>query len=247
MPRQLKPNDLSRSLIPLDMDTTLIAVVELSLSSWLVAGIVPGIERRWRIEAACNLLDIVDDVGDRHLHERVIVDRCRTAATTPVDGVNLVAGVRVDRGMFLPAPRCVTTTVHADQRRPLRRVFRRSGRRTTPAMMVAGSHTHKNSLQITSSPRALKNESPMGETLMGRNGKRYRVSSNGAKNATPRPPSVIASKAPCDAVTTKKYEHRRNLVHRCGRRGKARNATIKLKTSAKASECERPRCPSMSS
>jgi hypothetical protein len=44
VPRQRKPNDLSRSLITLDMDTTLIAVVELSLSSWLVAGIVPGVE-----------------------------------------------------------------------------------------------------------------------------------------------------------------------------------------------------------
>jgi hypothetical protein len=43
MPRQRKPNDLSRSLIALDMDTTLIAVVELSLSSWLVVGIVPGV------------------------------------------------------------------------------------------------------------------------------------------------------------------------------------------------------------
>ena len=28
MPRQRKPNDLSRSLIALDMDTTLIAVVD---------------------------------------------------------------------------------------------------------------------------------------------------------------------------------------------------------------------------
>jgi hypothetical protein len=45
MPRQRK-NGLSRSLIALDMDTTLIAVVELSLSSWLVAGIVPGVERQ---------------------------------------------------------------------------------------------------------------------------------------------------------------------------------------------------------
>ena len=36
----------SRSLIALDMNTTLIAVVELSLSSWLVAGIVPGVERQ---------------------------------------------------------------------------------------------------------------------------------------------------------------------------------------------------------
>jgi hypothetical protein len=84
-------------------------------------------ENRWRIEAACNLVDIVDDVGDRHVHERVIVDRCRAAATTPVESVNLVAGGRVDSGMFLPAPRCVATTVHADQRRPLRRIFRRSG------------------------------------------------------------------------------------------------------------------------
>jgi hypothetical protein len=46
MPQQRKPNDLSRSLIALDMDTTLIAVVELSLASWLVAGIVPGVERQ---------------------------------------------------------------------------------------------------------------------------------------------------------------------------------------------------------
>ena len=46
MRQQRKPNDLSRSLIALDMDTTLIAVVELSLSSWLVAGIVPGVERQ---------------------------------------------------------------------------------------------------------------------------------------------------------------------------------------------------------
>jgi transposase len=65
-----KLNDLSRSPSPLDLDGTLIAVIELSLSSWLVAGIVPGVERqplkklavdesallkllhRWREEAA---------------------------------------------------------------------------------------------------------------------------------------------------------------------------------------------------
>lgn len=65
-----KLNDLSRSPSPLDPDGTLIAVIELSLSSWLVAGIVPGVERqplkklavdesallkllhRWRDEAA---------------------------------------------------------------------------------------------------------------------------------------------------------------------------------------------------
>jgi transposase len=63
-------DDLSRSLVPLHQDSTLVAVVELSQSSWLVAGIVPGLARhplkklepdqeallrllrRWRDEAA---------------------------------------------------------------------------------------------------------------------------------------------------------------------------------------------------
>ena len=39
-------NNLSRSLIALERASTLIAVIEMSLSSWLVAGIVPGIERQ---------------------------------------------------------------------------------------------------------------------------------------------------------------------------------------------------------
>ena len=35
----------SRSLVALDQPRTLIAVVELSLSTWLVGGMVPGIDR----------------------------------------------------------------------------------------------------------------------------------------------------------------------------------------------------------
>ena len=38
-------NDLSRSTASLDHESTLIAVIEMSQSSWLVAAIVPGIER----------------------------------------------------------------------------------------------------------------------------------------------------------------------------------------------------------
>jgi len=67
MPKQ---NDLSRCLVALEQDATLIAVVEMGQSSWLVAGIVPGLDRyplkklgadrdallqllhRWRNEAA---------------------------------------------------------------------------------------------------------------------------------------------------------------------------------------------------
>lgn len=39
-------NDLSRSLIPLDQDNTLIVVIEMSQSSWLVGAIVPGVSRQ---------------------------------------------------------------------------------------------------------------------------------------------------------------------------------------------------------
>lgn len=38
-------NDLRRSLTSLEQDSTIIAVIEMSQSNWLVAGIVPGIER----------------------------------------------------------------------------------------------------------------------------------------------------------------------------------------------------------
>ena len=41
-----QPNDLSRSLVPFEQATTLVAVIELSQSSWLIAGVVPGIERQ---------------------------------------------------------------------------------------------------------------------------------------------------------------------------------------------------------
>src|SRR5256885_2933559 len=43
-----QPNDLSRSLVALDQNSPIIAVVELSQSSWLVAGMLPGIERQPR-------------------------------------------------------------------------------------------------------------------------------------------------------------------------------------------------------
>jgi len=46
-PKQHKPlNDLSRSLTPFDPNQTLTVVIELSLKTWLVAGIIPGVERQ---------------------------------------------------------------------------------------------------------------------------------------------------------------------------------------------------------
>src|SRR6201987_2831526 len=45
-PKTKTVNDFSRCLDPLDMDATVIAVIEMSQSNWLVAGIVPGVERQ---------------------------------------------------------------------------------------------------------------------------------------------------------------------------------------------------------
>src|SRR5580692_733853 len=47
-PRPSPGQALSRSLVALDQNSTIIAVVELSQSSWLVAGMLPGIERQPR-------------------------------------------------------------------------------------------------------------------------------------------------------------------------------------------------------
>lgn len=41
----MQQNDLSKSLVAFDQDSTLVAVVELSAKSWLVAGLVPGLFR----------------------------------------------------------------------------------------------------------------------------------------------------------------------------------------------------------
>ncbi len=40
-----QPDDLSKSLTPFVQNNTLVAVVELSLSSWLITGLLPGVAR----------------------------------------------------------------------------------------------------------------------------------------------------------------------------------------------------------
>ena len=39
-------HDFSKSLVPFENDTTLVAVIELRQSSWLIAGSVPGLYRK---------------------------------------------------------------------------------------------------------------------------------------------------------------------------------------------------------
>src|SRR6059058_3532046 len=93
-------NDLSRSLVALDQDSTIIAVVEMSQSSWLVAGMLPGIERQprkklepcRRAESAERLLGLLHRWRDEAVKAGRKITRIALASE---------AGQLTERGHFL--------------------------------------------------------------------------------------------------------------------------------------------------
>jgi transposase len=56
-------NDLSRSLTALDQDSTLIAVIEMGLTSWLVGALVPGVSRQPLKKLACDEQALLQQLG----------------------------------------------------------------------------------------------------------------------------------------------------------------------------------------
>src|SRR6476646_6497976 len=87
-------NDLSRSLAALDQDNALIAVVEMSQSSWLVAGMIPGVARHLakKLEASEVLL-----LSLRHRWREEAIKVGRTVA-------RITVAVEAGRDGFWPAP-----------------------------------------------------------------------------------------------------------------------------------------------
>jgi transposase len=84
-----QPNDLSRSLAALDQDSTLIAVIEISQSSWLVAGIVPGIDRQPLKKLAAEptaLLALLDRWRAEATKAGRVIDRMAVAYEAGRDG-----------------------------------------------------------------------------------------------------------------------------------------------------------------
>jgi hypothetical protein len=76
---------------------------------------------------------------------------------------------------------------------------------------------------------------------MGRQGKKYRLFSKGAKKATPRPPLVRASRIPWDTVDRNKNP---NSITRdaCASIG-SNHVRHALRKTANAMECDSPRWP----
>ena len=92
-----RSNGLSKCFTAFDQDNTLVTVVEMSQSSWLVAGIVPGIERQplKKIEADEQaLLELLDRWRDEALKAGHKVTRITLAYEAGLDGFWLARWLR---------------------------------------------------------------------------------------------------------------------------------------------------------
>jgi transposase len=90
-------NDLSRSLVPLAQESTLIAVVELSQTTWLVAGMVPGVVRQPLKKLSANeeaLLALLQRWKDEATHGGRTIARIAVAFEAGRDGFWLARWLR---------------------------------------------------------------------------------------------------------------------------------------------------------
>ncbi len=82
-------NELSRCLTAFDQDSTLVAVVEMSQSSWLVAAIVPGVDRqplkKLKVDEQA-LLELLDRWRDEALKAGHKISRITVAYEAGLDG-----------------------------------------------------------------------------------------------------------------------------------------------------------------
>ena len=94
MPQQ---NDMTRSLTPFEQTTTLVAVIELSQSCWLIAGTIPGIERQPLKKIApdeTELLRVLHRWRDEAVRKGRIIARVAVAFEAGRDGFWLARWLR---------------------------------------------------------------------------------------------------------------------------------------------------------
>src|SRR3979411_2664318 len=95
-----QPNALSRSLVALAQDSTIHAAVEMSQSSWLVAGMLPGIERqpRKKLEpSAERLLGLLHRWRDEAVRAGKKITRIALAFEAGRDGFSLARWLSASR------------------------------------------------------------------------------------------------------------------------------------------------------
>jgi len=114
-----KSNGLSNCLTAFDQDSTLVAVVEMSQSNWLVAGIVPGIERQplKKVEADEQaLLELLDRWRDEALKAGHKISRITVAYEAGLDGFWLARWLRA-RGIEAHVIHSSSVAVSREHRR----------------------------------------------------------------------------------------------------------------------------------
>ena len=115
----IQVDDLSRSLIAFEQISTLVIVVELSQSSWLAAGVVPGIERRPLKKLDPDptaLLHLVEGWRDRATKAGRAITRTVLAFETGRDGFWLARWLRV-RGVETFVMHSTSVAVSREPRR----------------------------------------------------------------------------------------------------------------------------------
>src|SRR6516225_1995326 len=115
----IQVDDLSRSLIAFEQISTLVIVVELSQSSWLAAGVVPGIERRPLKKLDPDptaLLHLVEGWRDRATKAGRTVTRTVLAFESGRDGFWLARWLRV-RGVETFVMHSTSVAVSREPRR----------------------------------------------------------------------------------------------------------------------------------
>ena len=104
MERQMQSNDLSRSFTAFDQDNTLVVVIEMSEASWLVLGLVPGVERQplKKLDAdKDNLLKLVNRWREEAVKAGHPIERVAIAYEAGRDGFWLARWLRA-RGALKP-------------------------------------------------------------------------------------------------------------------------------------------------
>ena len=94
-------DDLSKSITPFVQGNTLVAIIELSLSSWLVAGVVPGIARQplKKLEPdEAELLRLLHRWRDEAVKSGCAIERVVVAYEAGRDGFWLARWLRGERG-----------------------------------------------------------------------------------------------------------------------------------------------------
>jgi transposase len=113
-------DDLSRSLVPFEQNDTLVAVLEMSQSSWMAAGVVPGVERRplKKLDPdPAALLQLLERWRDQAAKASRAIPRMVLAFEAGRDGFWLARWLRA-RGIEAHVVHSTSVAVSREHRRP---------------------------------------------------------------------------------------------------------------------------------